>query len=88
MSSVQVHERRRGVVGGLRARIDARGKVVLVGHGDSLCVLETVLEGRGHRDVGGEHDSLAPAEVGEISAAGLADECGDGVSPGAGCEVG
>ena len=87
-SIVQVHERMRRLLAWLRTRIDARGTVVLVGHGDALCVLQTVLAGRGHRDVDWGHDSLAPAEVREISAAGLADECGDGVSPGAGCEVG
>lgn len=39
--------------------------IVLVGHGDALCVLQAVLAGRDHRHVDWDHDSLRNGEVRE-----------------------
>lgn len=65
-SVADVHARLRELVAWLAGRDDLPGTVVLVGHGDALCVLQAVLAGRGHREIDWTHDSMRLAEVRDL----------------------
>lgn len=52
----------------LLARDDLPETVVLVGHGDALCVLQAVIAGRSHREIDWDGDGLALGEVREVDA--------------------
>ena len=62
-SIAEVHNRLRRFTAQLAARTDLPETVVLVSHGDALCVLQAVLAGRTHREVDWAADSLGLAEV-------------------------
>lgn len=62
-SIAEVHNRLRRFTTQLAARTDLPETVVLVSHGDALCVLQAVLAGRTHREVDWAADSLGLAEV-------------------------
>ncbi|MGI5950981.1 MAG: histidine phosphatase family protein [Brooklawnia sp.] len=65
-SIAEVHLRMERFVRGLAARDDLLGSLVLVSHGDALCVLQAVLDGRTHREVNWPADALGLAEVREL----------------------
>lgn len=55
----------------LIARDDLHETVVIVGHGDALCVLQAVIAGRSHREVDWDADGLGLAEVRRVDAQAL-----------------
>lgn len=65
-SIADVHARLRELVAWLAARTDLPATVVLVSHGDALCVLQAVLAGRGHRAIDWDADSMRLAEVRDL----------------------
>ncbi len=66
-SIAEVHLRMERFVYGLAARDDLPTSLVLVSHGDALCVLQAVLDGRTHREVDWPADALGLAEVRELA---------------------
>ncbi len=65
-SVAEVHQRMRRLLDWLKPQLDGDEVVVLVGHGDALCILQALLAGRGHREVEWDRDVLRNAEVREI----------------------
>ncbi len=65
-SVAEVHQRMRRLLDWLKPQLDGDDVVVLVGHGDALCVLQALLAGRGHREVEWDRDVLRNAEVREV----------------------
>lgn len=63
----EVHTRMSELLGSLRVAGATAAPIVLVGHGDSLRVLETVLAGRGHREVDWDGPGLSNGEVRELT---------------------
>lgn len=68
-SVAEVHRRMRELVAWLKPQVGADDVVVLVGHGDALCILQAVLAGRGHREIDWDRDVLRNAEVREVDSA-------------------
>lgn len=65
-SVAEVHQRMQQLLAWLKPQLGSDDAAVLVGHGDALCILQSVLAGRGHREVDWNNDALANAEVREL----------------------
>lgn len=65
-SVAEVYQRLAGCTAELFARDGLPESLVLVSHGDALCVLQALLAGRSHREVDWTDDALGLAEVRDL----------------------